>query len=109
MTAFAHLARTLVNDANLGADAVLLPRTGNNITLRVAFTSRELALDFGDAQGRTTQLRCQCVVTDAPDIAEGDGLEVGGKRYLIRSAEKDMHGIMWKLDLDGLNYGYPDR
>jgi hypothetical protein len=109
MTAFAQLARTLVNDANLGADAVLLPRAGSNIALRVAFTSREIGLDFGDSQGKTTQFRCQCVVTDAPNIAEGDGLEINGKRYLIRSAEKDMHNIMWKLDLDGLNYGYPDR
>jgi hypothetical protein len=98
MSAFAAAIDTLVQDPNIGADAIFRAGgTGAPVSLRVVRSAPDR---LGDAFG-TSVLQASDVLTVTmailPTIEADDTFTIGADILTVQHAERDAAGIVWRV------------
>lgn len=97
MTFSADLAAILSD--GLGRDAVLTPRFGSAVSLRVLPRTGDFVADMGMAQAIVPAAAFTCAADGVPRPTAGSTLVVGGVTYTLMSdAQRDARGLAWVME-----------
>ena len=100
MTAFATAATTLFRDPNVAVDAIYSPGgIGGGVPVRVIRAAPDRLAQFGEGRFVTDTVGLDIAVADAPDLAEGDTIEIGGTLYTILGEPiRDADRLVWSAE-----------
>lgn len=102
MTAFATAMAVLFADRNMAVDAVLTPGgTGTPLSLRAMRRRPDEVEDWGRSQIQSPTAVLDIRVADAPDLARGDRIDIGGDALRVRSLpRRDREGLVWTVEME---------
>jgi hypothetical protein len=100
VTAFAAATSALFRDSNIAVDAIYRPGgIGGGVPVRVIRTAPDRLAQFGEGRFVTDTVGLDIAVADAPDLAEGDTIEIDGTPYTIRNAPiRDADRLVWSAE-----------
>lgn len=100
MTAFASASAVLFADPHLSTAAVWTPAGGDPVALRLMLRRPDQVQDWGEARIVTGTVRADIRTADAPDLAEGDAISVGGAAYTVTGdPTRDALQLVWSATL----------
>ncbi len=104
MTAFAAAKSALFRDPNIAVDAIYRPGgLGGGTPVRVIRAAPDRLAQFGESRFVTDTVGLDIAVADAPDLDEGDTIEIGGALYTIRGATiRDADRLVWSAEARAL-------
>lgn len=98
-TAFDRAAAALFGNADLAAAATLYPAGDllSGVAVQVILSQPDQESEFGESRVRGVQTVASLLVIDAPALAKGDVLAVGGVSYTVAAApERDAARTTWR-------------
>lgn len=101
MSAFALGLDAIFADPNLGEDALWKAGgVGAGVPVRVVRRSPDRVERFGDSRALLDSLAVDLRRSDAPTLAEGDVVEIGGTAFrVIAEPVADALGLTWTAEL----------
>ena len=103
MTVFAAAIDDLFADPNLACDAFW--RAGGNdpaVPVRVIARRPDSATLQFEVRASLPAMIADVRASEVAQPVEGDRLTIGAATYVVRKAEADGEGLIWRLDLDPL-------
>jgi hypothetical protein len=100
MTAFAVAIGAIFADRNMAQDALWRPGgTGAPVPVRVIRRAPDAEVSWGEARARIPAVLLDVRTTEAPTLASGDEIEVGGVAYRVQGApRRDSLRLMWTAE-----------
>ena len=100
MSAFGAALDTLFADPNLGRDAVYSAQGSDPVTIRIMARRADQVLDFGDTRVHTGNVMFDVRVSEVPDPASGDVLEIDGENFTVQGEPvRDLERLVWTIDV----------
>ena len=98
--AFAAALDALFSDPNIGRDAIWrVGGAGPGVPVRVVLRRPDVIASFGDTRIVTPAMLADLLVSQAPDIAEGDTIEAGGELFLVQGEPvRDAERLVWTIE-----------
>ena len=98
MIDFAGDLATILN-GELGEDALYLPKSGGELTIRVIRRRADDVAGFAEAQLVSETGVFLVSVADVPEPVSGDRIEVAGQIYEMRAAPiRDVRNLRWRIE-----------
>lgn len=102
--AFAAAMDALFADLNLGADAIWRPGGIGDVPVRIVRKAPDQVEPFGDSRALLGSLAVDVRRSDAPMLAEGDVIEIGGVAFrVIAEPVADALGLALAVELAPAN------
>jgi hypothetical protein len=100
VTVFEAAAAALFRDPNMAAEAIYRPGgIGGGTLVRVIRSAPDRFAPYGEGRFVTDSVGLDVAVADAPGLAEGDTVEIGGTLYTIRGAPiRDADRLVWSAE-----------
>lgn len=100
MTAFAAALDALFADPNLSVAATWRPGgTSAGVPVRVVRLSPDRIASFGESRLVTDAVHLEIRVTDAPELARGDVIEIDGEAFeIIGEPLRDRERLLWTVE-----------
>lgn len=106
MSAFTAAVDLLFGDPNISAEA--LYRTGggdvgSGVSVRVIRRAPDHFASFGDGRFVVDTVFLDIRIAEAPELADGDSLEIAGDFFTIRGApRRDAERLLWQAEARAL-------
>jgi hypothetical protein len=101
MSAFAAALDVLFRDPNLSTPA-LYQQTGIGVeqAIRVMRRSPDRMVEFGAARLVSDSIVLDVRVSDCPELAAGDRIEIAGEVFVVQGApQRDRERLVWTVEL----------
>jgi hypothetical protein len=101
MTAFAEALGVLFSDPNLSTPALYQQAgIGPEVAFRVMRRSPDRMVEFGAARLVSDGVVLDVRISDCPELAAGDRLEIGAEIFLVQGTPKrDRERLVWTAEL----------
>ena len=101
MTAFHAALDALFADPNLVTPALYQQAgVGAEVAIRVMRRSPDRMVEFGTARLVSDSMVLDIRVTDCPDLAAGDRIEIAGEIFAVQGApQRDRERLVWTAEL----------
>lgn len=103
MTAFDDMLDDLFADPNMASDAAYTPAGGELRTIRVIQSAPDVQLGEFVTKAKATPLRVDIRVSDAPELAAGDAIEIQSGdlagSYVVSSCDREAQRNCWRAAL----------
>jgi hypothetical protein len=101
MTAFTAALDVLFSDPNLSAPALYQQvGIGPEVAIRVMRRSPDRMVEFGAARLVSDSVVLDVRISDCPELAAGDRLEIGAEIFLVQGTPKrDRERLVWTAEL----------
>ena len=101
MTAFAEALGVLFSDPNLSTPALYQQAgIGPEVAFRVMRRSPDRMLEFGATRLVSDSVVLDVRISDCPELAAGDRLEIGAEIFLVQGTPKrDRERLVWTAEL----------
>jgi hypothetical protein len=85
---------------HLGVDATFTPEGGAPLTVRIIIKTPSEVASLFDTGLKGAASAGEVRVSEVATPSAGDQMTLSGHTYLIRQAQQDELGLVWRLDLD---------
>lgn len=101
MSAFAAGLAALFADPNLSVSAIWRAGgLGGGVACRAILSKPDDVVEFASSRARIGTHVAEIRITEAPDLARGDTLEISGTVWRVQGApQRDIEGLTWSAEL----------